>query len=45
MSFSDLIIISFAMEEIAIFLSQNIPTKSSVTINYIFIRAKEAYKM
>lgn len=45
MSFSDLIIITVAMEGIAIFLTQNIPTKSSMTINCTFIRAKEAYKM
>lgn len=45
MSFSDLMIITVAMEEITIFLTQNIPTKSSVTINRTFIRAKEAYKM
>lgn len=45
MSFSDLMIITVATEEITIFLTQNIPTKSSMTINCTFVRAKEAYKM
>lgn len=38
-------IITVAMEEITIFLTQNIPMKSSVTINCTFVHAKEAYQM
>lgn len=45
MSFSNPMIITVAVEEITLFLTQNIPTKSSMTINCTVIRAKEAYKM
>lgn len=43
-SFSGLMIIIFVMEEITIFLTQNIPTKSSMTINGTFIREKKPTK-
>lgn len=45
MSFGDVMIITVAVEEITIFLTQNIPTKSSMTIKRTFVSAKEAYKM
>lgn len=44
-SFSGLMIITAALEEITVFLTQNIPTKSSVTINGAFIREKKPKKM